>query len=317
MKFVASLFFISLSFGLTAMAAEPPANSLPPLTAKELIDLQKIKANIRVLEKDITVYHYYKTTGYPDDADWSMGSKNYRNYFVRSLGIFFRSEGTSTSEGVAGDGIYAAADPEATSIYGTRLLEITIKKGAKIIPANFTKNLAESDAQVVVEFQQMKTALLQAGYPGASQMTYKKNTQYNDGESASPTFYHASPSLRREIMKLGIVAYSYRFNSNCQGTQNAYVLMGRSNDFDGVSKGKNVSLQDFSVVGYSKDYKKMTVRERPNYLRLSKFFKAFYRPTIPADITYSGEELKFTNADLSYWQNKLDNCSLSAHMVTK
>jgi hypothetical protein len=95
----------------------------------------KLADNVITLTHDIRVYHWFtlKSKGLE-----GVGVRHpmYARYAANGMKAFWRVPRKAT-DSVAGVGLYVALDPYSTKSYGNTVLEITIKKGTRLLKGSF------------------------------------------------------------------------------------------------------------------------------------------------------------------------------------
>jgi hypothetical protein len=127
------LVLIALSFAVPAQAE---------------INLLKeaLKPIVRVLDRDITVYHWTSRSGLglPETGPFTVKPENILGY---ARGVAHNFEGEDNSGSAAGPGLYAALDPVVTQGYGGAhwaLLAISLVKGTRYLDFHFTTQFPAS-----------------------------------------------------------------------------------------------------------------------------------------------------------------------------
>lgn len=120
---------LSLLSGAYSFAEKPPsAQEISQLMAKEFAP-QVIK-----LTRDVKVYHYFTWTRKPGpEREVPLKHPLFQNLFRSLLGDFWLEFGEEYNTKAAGPGMYAAIDPIISESYGNTMLEVTLKKGSKIL----------------------------------------------------------------------------------------------------------------------------------------------------------------------------------------
>jgi hypothetical protein len=126
------------------------SSSSQKATMSEIKDLlwKDVQNRVITLTRDVRVYHYFQwkaPAGPRREVD--LKAKLFQTYFRGELGQFWKE--SPQSSGVAGPGLYSAIDPAVSSGYGETMLEITLKKGTRIIDLGDSLGLSSELSQKI------------------------------------------------------------------------------------------------------------------------------------------------------------------------
>lgn len=123
------------------------AANLNAETAAEAIEKDLLDGGIKIIEKDINLYHYFRipTENSVSDKKSIVHSyfhdKNNRNawaneYVLSQIAPFWNLDDHSIQNRLSGPGMYFAIDPSASKQYGDTALILKVPKGTKYLEAS-------------------------------------------------------------------------------------------------------------------------------------------------------------------------------------
>ncbi len=224
--------------------------------------------NIMTLDRDIKVYHYFSVSNPKREVD--VNHPLFMNYFKR--GIVKHWTEIITDEEIAaivGAGIYAATDPIKSLSYGNTALEITIKKGTRI--------LVGVDVRV----------------PRAAAKVLDLERWMSSGQTELSTAFPLFATVHREayvkvLTELKVAAVSYLWQSGafkiCKFIDDpdqkyeveqfrdtpAFVVTGIPRSHEDALKGQNIDLSMFTIKGITNQPGALAGEKKEIYERVER-----------------------------------------------
>jgi hypothetical protein len=130
----------------------PSAQEITRLMAKEFAP------HVITLTRDIKVYHYFEWTRKAGPGrEVPLKYPLFQNLFRSLLGDFWLEFREEYNGKAAGPGMYAAIDPIISESYGNTMLEVTLKKGSKILDLSSNISFSSTFTDKLNSFVQDKT----------------------------------------------------------------------------------------------------------------------------------------------------------------
>jgi hypothetical protein len=229
---------------------------------------QLLAPNVMTLDRDIKVYHYFNMSAPKREVD--VNHPVFMNYFKR--GIVKHWTEIITDEEVAavvGAGIYAATDPIKSRSYGNTAIEITIKKGTRIL-VGVDVRVPRATAKVLDLERWMSP----------------NQTELSTAFSLFATAYR-EPYLK-VLADLKVAAVSYVWQSAafkiCKFVDDpdsrydveqfkdtpAFVVTGIPRSLEDALKGQNIDLSMFTVKGITNQPGKLAGEKKEIYERVER-----------------------------------------------
>jgi hypothetical protein len=229
---------------------------------------QLLAPNVMTLDRDIKVYHYFSMSNPKREVD--VNHPVFTNYFKR--GIVKHWTEIITDEEVAavvGAGIYAATDPIKSRNYGNTALEITIKKGTRIL-VGVDVRVPRASAKILDLERWMS----------------KNQTELSTAFPLFATAYR-EPYLK-VLAELKVAAVSYIWQSGafkiCKFADDpdaryeveqfkdtpAFVVAGIPRSLGDALKGQNIDMSMFTVKGITNQPGKLAGEKKEIYERVER-----------------------------------------------
>ncbi len=214
----------------------------------------ELESSVITLDRDVIVYHYTNMNA-PNLERVPVRHPFFREYLLKVMSQHWMvpqpSGGRMQQEG---PGIYAAIDPIVSSRYGTTLLQITLKKGSRILK---TYGMSSLWLQIRQKFVDLKIQFEWAKAMG--------------------------PVKQRILKKLNVVGNSYEWNTSvngfCKTSQRvAFLLVGA---LDPVS-GKMVA-PTIDVVGLVKRKSRESDEAIKAYERIYELAHIILKKQLPSE----------------------------------
>jgi hypothetical protein len=244
---------IALLFALvptSAMAAGVSADKQAQINQAVNEVSAKIAKDVITLTHDIRVYHWFNLKSKSLEGA-TVRHPMYTRYAFGGMKAFWRLPRKST-DSVAGVGLYAALDPVSTKSYGNTVLEITIKKGARILKGTFGGLSTRVDGVIkpwLFSFSNSKFPLLAPDSPDTDTIA------------------------RLVARKLRIVGLSYHYDNDaslvCEESREvAFVLFSQLDE-----KGA-IRTDSFDVIGLAPRRTRESQEAVEAYSRVGNFFES-------------------------------------------
>jgi hypothetical protein len=234
--------FLSLFLSIVCLVGVSKASAADNLDELSTLLARDLAIYVRVLTRDVNVYHYYKRASNPQYL--STTAIEFSDHYDRAIQNYYSDSKRQLA--VAGPGLYAAIDPVASIGYGNFMLEITLKKGAKI--------LAKPYGPISISGELVK----------AKPNLFNSKMYFSDLTNVEPSELRQITKLA--FHKLGVIAYAYSYASHvpndlCKNAPYiAFVVFGRR------------SSQKVSIKGFTETWPSLTnLRELLEYQRIDQF----------------------------------------------
>lgn len=219
-----------LSFSLVSKA--DPTQDQIDLAARSLAD--DYRPFVITLDRDIKVYHYFNDKSF--NADWPLNSWMFEHRLNRAINYFW----VDTGDLFSNEALYAAHDPVSSRWKGDTLLEITIRKGSRILLGHLkTINLSDKTINAI------KVVMGSTFFPPHNRMD-------------SDLQVIPRPVLASALKLLGgveVATYDWggaEKNAVCSTVSGAaFIIMGTPVDLSLARQGFGVIARNMSVVGYT------------------------------------------------------------------
>lgn len=235
--FITFYLFLSVALWQTAFATASSEFALPPLSPAGQNLQHDLLNNIRTLDRDVQLYHYFRAPS--DEADPQQINQYLQNkinrdgwlkyFFGFRMGAFWDPNNHVTEMTASGPGMYFALDPSVSREFGESAVVMNLPAGMKYLSVVKGIALSKETRELLVEEkiiseEQLNTGEKQLGLSRAFSADTLKNFVREENK--------AFRELVSEIFsrnQIALVEYSWK--SNLAGfckkdSQSAFVLVG-------------------------------------------------------------------------------------------
>jgi len=274
-----AVFIVSFLSLAPAVHATQPNDKQATAAAKLLAD--DFRPFVITLDRDIQVYHYFQNEKV--SGDLPLHSWEWDHQLMRGLNYFWAAD--------RNDAVYAAIDPAISKGHGNLMLEVTLKKGSRILIGHHNIHISS----------ETRAALDNFGY-------------YDDFRFDGAIESINRAILAKALISLNVEAATYNWggpapNIACNTSLATFILFGTPNDLDAAKYGMGVIAKTMSVAGYTSDAADFSDTEkRDAYTRINRFLVNSNTATLAGTFASTPELRGISRLERDAWSDMIFTC---------